>query len=109
MKFRGKDLGRGTIVYGRLEKDHLSVYGKSVSLEAEIERFIENDVDGKMVYEGDIIILPKKKIEWSWGEVYETHGEEFQVPRYHEPRKFTQGQLEIIISESKLKEHDNGK
>ena len=41
MKFRGKDLGRGTIVYGRLEKDHLSVYGKSVSLEAEIERFIE--------------------------------------------------------------------
>lgn len=57
MKFRGRDLGRGTIIYGEFDEEHmsLSVYGQDVALEAVIDKFIATDKNGKKVYVGDII------------------------------------------------------
>lgn len=57
MRFRGRDLVRGTIIYGEFDEDHmaLSVYGEGVALEALIDKFIATDKNGNRVYVGDII------------------------------------------------------
>lgn len=58
IKFRGRCIGSGTLVYGDLKHyfDDVFVNGWQVKPES-VAQLVGYDCDGKEVYEGDVLIL----------------------------------------------------
>lgn len=67
----------------------------------DMREYVGTDKNGRDVYVGDTIITPKKKFEWSWDDIYETHGEELLIENNI---SLTRGQLAKVVAASTLKE-----
>lgn len=104
MKFKGIDPD-GNFYFGQIDNETLTLCnatdGKTNVIR--IRRYVADDKNGNEVYEGDTVILPKKKFTFTFCNDFDADGSEFRVPFAHEPKPFTSGALAIIISYSKLK------
>ena len=60
IKFRGRCVGNGTLLYGDLTHEFDDVYVGSWRVEPEsVAQLVGFDKDGAEVYEGDIIVNPR--------------------------------------------------